>query len=91
VTPACQASLPIPGQAKELDPRVGAKTATKAEDVKNEAPAVKKRQIAGFDRALRYAEAALVKGPRIQMGGGDAGIGIIVDNNQVAAVAPIGH
>ena len=50
-----------------------------------------KRQLSGFDRALRYAEAALVKGPRIQMGGGQAGIGMIIDNNQVAAAAPLAH
>lgn len=42
-----------------------------------------KRDIQGFDRALTYAEAALTKGPLIQLGTGEggAGVGIIVDNN----------
>lgn len=41
----------------------------------------------GFDRALTYAEAALQKGPKIQLGTPAAGVGIIVDNNQQAAGA----
>lgn len=41
----------------------------------------------GFDRALTYAEAALQKGPKIQLGTPAAGVGIIVDNNQAAAGA----
>ena len=51
------------------------------------APAVSKRDLSGFDRALTYAEAALVKGPKVQLGTGaeGSGVGIIVDNNQVAA------
>lgn len=51
---------------------------------------VAKRDLAGFDRALTYAEAALVKGPKIQLGTGEggAGVGIIVDNNQQAAARP---
>lgn len=42
-----------------------------------------KRDLAGFDRALTFAEAALTKGPTIQLGTGEggAGVGIIVDNN----------
>lgn len=44
-----------------------------------------KRDLAGFDRALTYAEAALEKGPKIQLGTPAAGVGIIVDNNQEAA------
>ncbi|KAI0459827.1 hypothetical protein F5B21DRAFT_199174 [Xylaria acuta] len=41
-----------------------------------------KRDLQGFDRALTYAEAALTKGPIIQLGTGEggAGVGIIVDN-----------
>jgi len=48
---------------------------------------VAKRDINGFDRALRFAEAALVKGPKVQLGTGKegSGVGIIVDNNQEAA------
>ncbi|CAN8095837.1 unnamed protein product [Discula destructiva] len=55
-----------------------------------EASSVNKRDLAGFDRALRYAEAALVKGPKIQMGTGHggSGVGIIVDNNPTAAARP---
>lgn len=41
----------------------------------------------GFDRALTYAEAALQKGPKVQLGTPAAGVGIIVDNNQQAAGA----
>ncbi|RBQ93911.1 hypothetical protein VDGD_01468 [Verticillium dahliae] len=49
-----------------------------------------KRDLSGFDRALRYAEAALVKGPKVQLGTGaeGSGVGIIVDNNQQAAARP---
>lgn len=56
-------------------------------DIANEAPYVHKRQLAGFDRALTFAEAALTKGPKIQLGSGQdgAGVGIIVDNNINAA------
>jgi len=52
-----------------------------------EAPAVGKRDLAGFDRALTFAEAALVKGPKVQLGTGaeGSGVGIIVDNNPTAA------
>ncbi len=41
-----------------------------------------KRDLQGFDRALTFAEAALTKGPIIQLGTGEggAGVGIIVDN-----------
>ncbi|KAK4227071.1 hypothetical protein QBC38DRAFT_455586 [Podospora fimiseda] len=50
-----------------------------------------KRDLAGFDRALTYAEAALVKGPRIQLGTGaeGSGVGIIVDNNAANGAAVI--
>lgn len=49
-----------------------------------------KRQLSGFDRALTYAEAALTKGPKIQLGTGEggSGVGIIVDNNPQAAARP---
>ncbi|OLN80961.1 hypothetical protein CCHL11_10271, partial [Colletotrichum chlorophyti] len=52
---------------------------------------VGKRQLDGFDRALTFAEAALTKGPDIQLGTGEgengkgAGVGIIVDNNPKTA------
>ncbi|KAI0544387.1 hypothetical protein F4679DRAFT_40082 [Xylaria curta] len=48
-----------------------------------------KRDLQGFDRALTYAEAALTKGPIIQLGTGEggAGVGIIVDNRPNAAAA----
>ncbi|KAK4213694.1 hypothetical protein QBC37DRAFT_169673 [Rhypophila decipiens] len=73
------AGFPEPGapKAKELDPRISATSSTTGKAPKA------KRDIAGFDRALRYAEAALVKGPKVELGTGahGAGIGIIVDNN----------
>ncbi|KAK3350910.1 hypothetical protein B0H65DRAFT_545990 [Neurospora tetraspora] len=42
-----------------------------------------KRDLSGFDRALKFSEAALTKGPKVQLGtGGEgSGVGIIVDNN----------
>lgn len=48
---------------------------------------VNKRDLASFDRALKFAEAALVKGPKVQLGTGEggSGVGIIVDNNPTAA------
>ena len=52
---------------------------------RDEAP--QKRDLASFDRALKFAEAALTKGPVIQMGTGEkgAGVGLIVDNRPTAA------
>lgn len=63
---------------KEIAPREEGETSNLA-----------KRQ-SGFDRALQYAEAALVKGPKVQLGTGEggAGVGIIVDNNPQAAARP---
>ncbi|KAK6954705.1 hypothetical protein Daesc_004673 [Daldinia eschscholtzii] len=60
----------LQGMGKEIAPR------------DSESPKAK-RDLAGFDRALTYAEAALTKGPLIQLGTGEggAGVGIIVDNN----------
>lgn len=51
--------------------------------------APEKRDLAGFDRALKYAEAALVKGPIVQLGTGKegAGVGIIVDNRPAGGAA----
>lgn len=46
-----------------------------------------KRQATGFDRALVFAEAALTKGPKIQLGTPAAGVGILVDNNPTPASA----
>lgn len=83
---------------KEIEPRVEAEAAAaepededeEEEDEETDAPAVAKRDLAGFDRALKYAEAALVKGPKVQLGTGaeGSGVGIIVDNNQQAAARP---
>ncbi|KAE9573479.1 hypothetical protein CGMCC3_g10386 [Colletotrichum fructicola] len=36
---------------------------------------VQKRQASGFDRALTFAEAALTKGPKVQLGNGEGGAG----------------
>ncbi|KAK1766200.1 hypothetical protein QBC33DRAFT_112707 [Phialemonium atrogriseum] len=62
----------LQGLGKEIAPRVETDDAPKA-----------KRDLAGFDRALKYAEAALVKGPKVQLGTGaeGSGVGIIVDNS----------
>jgi hypothetical protein len=70
----------LQGMGKEIAPRV----------IPVNAPKLKSRDLAGFDRALQYAENALVKGPKIQLGTGaeGSGVGIIVDNNQVAAARP---
>ncbi|TGJ86152.1 hypothetical protein E0Z10_g2613 [Xylaria hypoxylon] len=65
----------LQGMGKEIAPREGSEQA-KA-----------KRDLSGFDRALTFAEAALTKGPIIQLGTGEggAGVGIIVDNRPNAA------
>lgn len=49
-----------------------------------------KRDLASFDRALKFAEVALGKGPKVQLGTGKegSGVGIIVDNNPTAAGRP---
>ncbi|KAK4127828.1 hypothetical protein N657DRAFT_566399 [Parathielavia appendiculata] len=48
-----------------------------------------KRNLAGFDRALTYAEAALTKGPKVQLGTGEegSGIGIIVEHTPAGGAA----
>ncbi|GKT58870.1 hypothetical protein ColTof4_10129 [Colletotrichum tofieldiae] len=76
-----QAIAALQGMGKEIAPRVQL-TKTHA--------AGEKRDLAGFDRALKYAEAALVKGPKIQLGTGEggSGVGILVENNQNAAAQP---
>ncbi|KAK3685016.1 hypothetical protein B0T22DRAFT_482018 [Podospora appendiculata] len=68
----------LQGMGKEIAPRVD-----------TDAPEVAKRDLAGFDRALQYAEVALTKGPKIELGtGGEgSGVGIIVDNRPAAAGA----
>ena len=50
---------------------------------------VEKRDLAGFDRALTFAEAALTKGPKVQLGTGKegSGVGIIVENGPATASA----
>ncbi|KAJ8122040.1 hypothetical protein ONZ43_g1664 [Nemania bipapillata] len=67
----------LQGLGKEIAPREG-----------EEQPKAK-RDLQGFDRALTYAEAALTKGPLIQLGTGEggAGVGIIVDNRPNAGAA----
>ncbi|KAF6805253.1 hypothetical protein CSOJ01_09629 [Colletotrichum sojae] len=69
-----QAIAALQGMGKEIAPRV---QLTKAR-----APA-QKRDLAGFDRALKFAEVALSKGPKIQMGNGEggAGVGMVIDPN----------
>ncbi|KAI0015382.1 hypothetical protein F4780DRAFT_88328 [Xylariomycetidae sp. FL0641] len=62
----------LQGMGKEIAPREGAKAESKA-----------KRDLASFDRALTFAEAALTKGPLVDLGTGEggSGVGITVDNN----------
>lgn len=86
-----KATLPVPGSAP-LGPR--------SEDVQDDveieeevdesasAP-IQKRQNAGFQAALNFAEGALTKGPKVQLGTGahGSGIGIIVENGPRAAAA----
>lgn len=89
-----QASLPVPGVARELGPRQVDDEVDEAEDEaeveKRQEGGLMKRQSSGFDRALTFAEAALTKGPKVQLGTGEggAGVGIIVDNNPAAAALP---
>lgn len=78
--------------ARELGPRAEVEGEV---EKRQEGGGLSKRQTAqagsGFDRALKFAEAALVKGPKIQLGTGEggSGVGILVDNNpQAAAAAP---
>ncbi|KAB5547306.1 hypothetical protein GE09DRAFT_1060828 [Coniochaeta sp. 2T2.1] len=70
----------LQGMGKEIAPRIS----------QTDIPAAAKRDLTGFDRALTFAEAALTKGPKVQLGTGaeGSGVGIIVDNNQVAAARP---
>ncbi|KAJ4385588.1 hypothetical protein N0V93_010017 [Gnomoniopsis smithogilvyi] len=83
------ASLPVPGVNRELSPRADASEDDIDFDVneKREEGSLMKRQSAGFDRALTFAEAALTKGPKVQLGSPAAGVGIIVDNNPTPAAA----
>lgn len=62
-----------PPLEEPLDPDLKLKTIKRQDD-----------GLAGFDRALQFAEVALTKGPDIQLGTGahGAGVGMIVDNNQ---------
>ncbi|EXF81869.1 hypothetical protein CFIO01_06776 [Colletotrichum fioriniae PJ7] len=75
-----QAIAALQGMGKEIAPRVQLTKARPAE----------KRDLSGFDRALKYAEVALTKGPKVQLGTGKegSGVGMIVDNNQQAAARP---
>lgn len=59
------------------------------DDHEDDATTVEKRDLAGFDRALTFAEAALTKGPKVQLGTGKegSGVGIIVENGPATASA----
>lgn len=75
---------------KAILPRDDHATTDDADYNDDEPSSVAKRDITGFDRALTFAEAALTKGPKVQLGTGreGSGVGIIVDNNQQAAARP---
>ncbi|KAK0715073.1 hypothetical protein B0H67DRAFT_233502 [Lasiosphaeris hirsuta] len=86
-------SLAVPGGAKLLEDREPAPEPqpepSPEPTTPEDAPAASKakRDLAGFDRALQYAEAGLTKGPDVELGTGahGAGVGIIVNNNQAGA------
>ncbi|WDK12013.1 hypothetical protein CGRA01v4_03292 [Colletotrichum graminicola] len=73
-----QAIAALQGMGKEIAPRV---------QLSKSHTAGEKRDLAGFDRALKYAEVALTKGPKIDLGTGEggSGVGIKVDNQQGGA------
>ncbi len=83
----------LQGLGKEIAPRMQL-IDVDTQDVEVEAEPTKKtkRDLAGFDRALTFAEAALTKGPKVQLGTGKlgSGVGIVVDNNQEAAARTTG-
>ncbi|KAH6626186.1 hypothetical protein B0J18DRAFT_134039 [Chaetomium sp. MPI-SDFR-AT-0129] len=66
----------LQGLGKAIAPRIDNTAGT-------ETAAKQKRDLAGFDRALTFAEAALVKGPKVELGTGaeGSGVGIIVDHS----------
>lgn len=71
-----------PSQAQQIAGLQGLGKAI-APRVDDTAEAKQKRDLAGFDRALTFAEAALVKGPKVELGTGaeGSGVGIIVDHS----------
>ncbi|GKT49248.1 uncharacterized protein ColSpa_09428 [Colletotrichum spaethianum] len=73
-----QAIAALQGMGKEIAPRV---------QLSKSHAAGEKRDLAGFDRALKYAEAALTKGPKVQLGTGEkgSGVGMIIENSPAAA------
>ncbi|KAF3770793.1 hypothetical protein M406DRAFT_59662 [Cryphonectria parasitica EP155] len=81
----------LQGMGKVVLPRGDAEAIDDDVDVDanddEESSSIAKRDFASFDRALKFAEAALQKGPKVQLGTGSdgSGVGIIVDNNQEAA------
>lgn len=89
-----QAGLPIPGVTRSLESRqIDEEVDDEVDEVEKrdeESSGLTKRQASGFDRALTFAEAALTKGPKVQLGTGEggSGVGILVDNNQAAAARP---
>ncbi|KAK0619976.1 hypothetical protein B0T14DRAFT_496601 [Immersiella caudata] len=80
------AHLPIPGERERFN-LLEQRESDVPVAVAGDAERKMKRDLAGFDRALQFAEVALTKGPDIQLGTGahGAGVGIIVDNNQADA------
>ncbi|KAK4038791.1 hypothetical protein C8A01DRAFT_37281 [Parachaetomium inaequale] len=76
LTAQAQQIAGLQGLGKAIAPRVDG----------TETEKVGKRDLAGFDRALTYAEAALTKGPKVQLGTGaeGSGVGIIVENTPAA-------
>ncbi|CAK7211096.1 hypothetical protein SBRCBS47491_001002 [Sporothrix bragantina] len=81
----------VEDEVAETDDTEEADDETNHDDVEADAAdaAVQKRDLAGFDRALTFAEAALTKGPKVELGTGreGSGVGIIVDNTPKTATA----
>ncbi|TLS28911.1 hypothetical protein PpBr36_01587 [Pyricularia pennisetigena] len=84
----------LQGMGKAIAPRQEAdhegETAS-AEETEHEedTPTIAKRDLVSFQAALSFAEKALTKGPKVQLGTGSkeggSGVGIIVDNNPTTA------
>ncbi|CAK7202342.1 hypothetical protein SEUCBS139899_005065 [Sporothrix eucalyptigena] len=72
-------------EEEEVDVEIGDNAADETADAA-ESP-VAKRDLTGFDRALTFAEAALSKGPKVQLGTGKegSGVGILVENGSTTS------
>ena len=75
----------LQGLGKEIAPRAQVVDVhTDVVEIADDSSQTTKRDLSGFDRALTFAEAALTKGPKIELGTGEggSGVGITVDNGK---------